>query len=140
MTQSHIAFFIAGMLACGLSACYRGDAVGALEGRPVSVVQIRYRGARVIDEVRLDNFISTKPGDRFTRETIDADVKSLYKSGMVSDVRFLAEPDGDSVRLIAEVSTTQPIAKKEAQQDSGGNAFELPSHPSTAHPTSRVTP
>ncbi|MBN8456226.1 MAG: hypothetical protein J0M04_00075 [Verrucomicrobia bacterium] len=121
MTQLHIAFVIAGMLACGLSACYRGDPVGALEGRPVSEVQIRYRGARVIDEVRLDNYISTKPGDRFTRDAIDADVKSLYKSGVVKDVRFLAEADGDSVRLIAEVSTIPPTIEKEAQQDVGGN-------------------
>jgi outer membrane protein assembly factor BamA len=109
MNQSQIAMVIAGILACGLSACDKEDTAGALEGRTVSAVQIRYTGNRVIDEVRLDNLISTKPGDRFTREAIDADVKSLYESGMVNDVRFLAEPDGDSVRLIAEVSTRPPF-------------------------------
>lgn len=98
----------AGLIAFGLSACFKEHSVEALEGRPISKLEIRYRGDRVIDEERVDRLIATKPGDRFTIEAIDADVKALYESGRVEEVRFLAEPVGESVRIIAEVST-RPI-------------------------------
>ena len=48
-------------------------------------------------------------GDEITPEALDSDIKSLYESGLVDNVRFFAEPDGDSVKLIAEISTHRPF-------------------------------
>ena len=105
MNQLHLARFVSAMLVCGLSACNRDRTGESLIGRSISQVEIRYAGERTVDERRLRNFISSNPGDSFTPERINSDVKSLYESGLVDDVRFLIEPDGDSVRIIAEVST-----------------------------------
>jgi outer membrane protein insertion porin family len=75
------------------------------EGKTISEVAIRYKGAKTVDEARLRNLMASKSGSAYRAESLDNDIKSLYESGLVDDVRFLAEPVGDSVKLIAEVST-----------------------------------
>ena len=75
------------------------------EGKTISELAIRFRGAKTVDEARLRNLMTSKSGTAYRAESLDNDIKSLYQSGLVDDVRFLAEPVGDSVRLLAEVST-----------------------------------
>lgn len=75
------------------------------EGKNISEVAVRYRGAKTVDEARLRNLMASKSGTTYRAESLDNDIKALYESGLVDDVRFLAEPVGDSVRLIAEVTT-----------------------------------
>lgn len=75
------------------------------EGKTISEVAIRYRGAKTVDEARLRNLMATKSGTAYRAESLDNDIKALYESGLVDDVRFLAEPNGDTVKLIAEVAT-----------------------------------
>ena len=75
------------------------------EGKTISEVVIRYTGAKTVDEARLQNLMTSKVGKPYHAENLDNDIKSLYESGLVDDVRFLAEPVGDKVKLIAEVTT-----------------------------------
>ena len=75
------------------------------EGKKISQVEIRFRGAKTVDEARLRNLMASKSGSPYRAENLDKDIKSLYESGLVDDVRFLAEPVGGSVKLIAEVTT-----------------------------------
>jgi outer membrane protein insertion porin family len=79
------------------------------EGKTITSVDIRYTGgARSVDEARLRNLMSTKAGSTYRAEALDNDIRSLYGSGLVDDVRFLAEPSGAGVKVIAEV-TTRPV-------------------------------
>ncbi len=75
------------------------------EGKNISEVSIRYNGAKTVDEDRLRNLMASKAGTKYRAENLDTDIKSLYESGLVDDVRFLAEPIGGNVKLIAEVTT-----------------------------------
>ena len=75
------------------------------EGKKITDVEIRYRGKKTVDEAALRNSMSTRAGQVYSLERLDADIKSLYESGKVDDVRWLAEPAGDGVKLIAEVAT-----------------------------------
>ena len=79
------------------------------EGKNISEVAIRYRGAKTVDEARLRNLMSTKAGTEYRAERLDNDIKSLFESGLVDDVRFLAEPVGAGVRVIADVLTRDQI-------------------------------
>jgi outer membrane protein insertion porin family len=78
------------------------------EGKNISKVTIRYRGAPTVNEELLRNQMTSKAGSPYRAENLDKDITALYESGLVDDVRFLAEPAGESVNLIAEV-TTRPI-------------------------------
>lgn len=75
------------------------------EGKSITEVTVRYRGAKTVDEARLRDLMTSKSGTPYRSENLDKDIKALYESGLVDDVRFLAEPVGASVRLIAEVTT-----------------------------------
>ncbi len=78
------------------------------EGKRVTSVDIRYKGGRTVDEAAIRDRMSTKAGSTYRAEALDNDIRSLYESGLVDDIRFLAEPSGGGVHLIAEV-TTRPL-------------------------------
>jgi outer membrane protein insertion porin family len=76
------------------------------EGRNISEVAIRYRGPSTVSEDAIRNQMASKAGGIYRTENLDKDIAALYESGLVDDVRFLAEPVGEnSVKLIAEIST-----------------------------------
>jgi outer membrane protein insertion porin family len=75
------------------------------EGKTISEVVVRYRGAKTVDEARLRDQMATKAGSVYHAETLDKDITALYESGLVDDVRFLAEPVGNKVRIIAEIGS-----------------------------------
>ncbi|MGD7653658.1 MAG: outer membrane protein assembly factor BamA [Verrucomicrobiales bacterium] len=75
------------------------------EGKNISAVTIRYNGPKTVDEARLRNLMATKAGTPYRTENLDNDIRALYESGLVDDVRFLAEPAGSGVKLITEVTT-----------------------------------
>jgi outer membrane protein insertion porin family len=79
------------------------------EGKNISEVAVRYRDAKTVDEARIRNLMSTKAGTQYRAESLDKDIKTLFESGLIDDVRFLAEPVGDSVRVIVEVLTRPAI-------------------------------
>jgi outer membrane protein insertion porin family len=79
------------------------------EGKNITEVAVRYRGAKTVDEARIRNLMSTKAGTQYRAERLDNDIKTLFESGLIDDVRFLAEPVGAGVRIIADVLTRPTI-------------------------------
>lgn len=79
------------------------------EGKTITEVSIRYRGAKTVDEAVLRNLMANKAGAQYRAERLDDDIKTLFESGLVDDVRFLAEPVGNGVRIIADVLTRPAI-------------------------------
>lgn len=75
------------------------------EGQNVTSVDFRYVGESTVDEARLRNYIQLQSGSPYRTEKVDDDIKSLYESGFVDDVRVLAEPVGEGVRVVYEVTT-----------------------------------
>jgi outer membrane protein insertion porin family len=80
-----------------------------IEGKNVSQVEVRFAGVANVDEARLRSYISTRSGEAYRSEKVDNDIKSLYESGLVDDVRVLAEPEGASLKVIYEVTTRGTI-------------------------------
>jgi outer membrane protein insertion porin family len=79
------------------------------EGKTISQVVIRYEGIKTVDEAKLRNYMSTAAGQPYRTDKLDSDIKSLLESGLVDNVRWLAEPAGNSVKLIAEVTTRSEL-------------------------------
>ncbi len=79
------------------------------EGKNISVVSIRYIGAKTVDEARLRNLMVTKSGSVYRAENLDNDIKTLFESGLIDNVKFLAEAAGEGVRVIAEIQTRPAI-------------------------------
>ncbi|MEI7908450.1 MAG: outer membrane protein assembly factor BamA [Verrucomicrobiota bacterium] len=103
MARSFVRF--AGLLCLVFAVQTGGLKAQDFEGKKISTVEVRYKGPKTVDEARIRNLMSSKAGTIYSSERLDADVKALYESGLVEDVRFLAEPVGETLRLIAEVTS-----------------------------------
>ena len=98
------------LLAMAFLAAFAGQIHAQdFEGKNITEVTIRYRGAKTVDEARIRNLMSTKAGSQYRAERLDNDIKTLFESGLIDDVRFLAEPVGAGVRVIADVLTSPAI-------------------------------
>lgn len=80
-----------------------------IEGKSVAEVAIRFSGSATVDEARIRSFISLRDGEAYRSEKVDNDIKSLYESGLVDDVRVLAEPAGEELKVIFDVTTRGSI-------------------------------
>lgn len=92
-------------LMLGVASCGNTTGTPKFEGRNISQLIIWHEGKQTIDESLISRCIHSKPGSVYSADHLEADIKSLYESGLVKDVRFLGEPDGYAVKLIAIVST-----------------------------------
>ena len=79
------------------------------EGKKITSVNIRYNGTRTVDEARIRGFMSTRAGQMYSAARLDEDVRSLYESGLVDDIRFFAEALDGGVKVIAEIKTRTKI-------------------------------
>ncbi|MGJ8678565.1 MAG: outer membrane protein assembly factor BamA [Akkermansiaceae bacterium] len=79
------------------------------EGQKISSVAIRYVGSRTVDEAKLRGHMSVNAGQSYSAARLDDDVRSLYESGLVDDIRFFIEPSGGRVKVIAEVQTRAKV-------------------------------
>ncbi len=79
------------------------------EGKNISSVNIRYNGPRTVDEAKIRGHMSVRAGQKYSASRLDEDVRSLYESGLVDDIRFFAELVGAGVKVTAEVKTRAKI-------------------------------
>lgn len=75
------------------------------EGATVKAIDVQYVGNQTVAPDRLLSHMSTRVGDKLSMAQIDEDVKSLYASGDVENVRILADPVGGGVNLIVVAQT-----------------------------------
>src|SRR5215472_7710262 len=55
----------------------------------------------------------TKVGQVYTNEIVQEDIKALYKTGYIRNVRIFAQPEGDGVKVIVAVQTRAIIREIE---------------------------
>ncbi|MBK1831046.1 outer membrane protein assembly factor BamA [Verrucomicrobiaceae bacterium R5-34] len=79
------------------------------EGKKITSVAVRYAGPSTVDEARIRGNMAVRAGQNYSAARLDDDVRSLYASGLVDDVRFFAEAVGSGVKVIAEVKTRGKI-------------------------------
>ena len=74
--------------------------------KTVRKIEVQYVGSPTVTKDRILSRLSTKVGDPYSQAKVDEDIKKLYASGDVENIRILAEPEGDmGVRLIVVVQT-----------------------------------
>ena len=93
-------------LTLGLSVASAQD----FTDKKINSVQVRYKGAKTVDEARIRNLMSVKAGQKFSAEKLDDDIRSLVESGLVDDVKMSGESRGSGMALIVEVVTRPALA------------------------------
>jgi outer membrane protein insertion porin family len=76
---------------------------GPPAGPVVRSIVVQYVGPETISRQRVMANLRTKVGDPYSERAAEDDVKSLFATGDVNNVRIFAEPQGDGVKVIVLV-------------------------------------
>jgi outer membrane protein insertion porin family len=68
-------------------------------------MDVQYTGPATISRERILAQMRTKVGQPYSNEVVQEDIKTLYKTGYVRNVRIFAQPEGDGVKVIVAVQT-----------------------------------
>ena len=108
------AIWIASFCTLLTSLCVRAQAPQAPPGPPViRSMEVQYTGPATISKERILAQMRTKVGQVYTNEIVQEDIKALYKTGFIRNVRIFAQPEGDGVKVIVAVQTRAIIREIE---------------------------
>ena len=76
------------------------------QGPPIiRSIEIQYVGPQTVSKERVTAQIRTKAGQPYSESLAEQDIRGLYATGMVQNVRMFAEPEGDGVKVIIVLQT-----------------------------------
>ena len=76
-------------------------------------MDVQYTGPATISRERILAQMRTKVGQPYSNEVVQEDIKGLYKTGYIRNVRIFAQPEGDGVKVIVAVQTRAIIREIE---------------------------
>src|SRR5215470_7484459 len=71
----------------------------------VRQIEIQYAGPATLSRQRILSNMKTTVGQPYSETTVEDDVRSLYATGLVTNVRIYGEPLPDGVKVIVVVQT-----------------------------------
>lgn len=95
---------LAFILACLTSTPGFGQA--ANQGPPlISSVEVQYVGPQTISREKVLAQIRTKPGQPYSESLVEQDIKALYQTGAVQNVRIFGQVQGEKVKVMVVLQT-----------------------------------
>ncbi|HEX8679128.1 MAG TPA: outer membrane protein assembly factor BamA [Chthoniobacterales bacterium] len=82
-------------------------------GLKVRSIDVQYTGPETISSDRILAQIRTKVGDTYSDAVVEQDIKTLYNTGRIQNVRIFGQPDADGVRVIVAVQTRGVVSEIE---------------------------
>ena len=106
MRPTPIAIWVAFFCTLFTAVVVRAQAPQTPPGPPViRAMEVQYTGPATISQERILAQMRTKVGQVYTNEIVQEDIKALYKTGYIKNVRIFAQPEGDGVKVIVAVQT-----------------------------------
>jgi outer membrane protein insertion porin family len=87
-------------------------------GQPAPIVrqiEIQYAGPATLSRQRILSNLKTTVGQPYSETTIEDDVRALYATGLVTNVRIYGEPLPDGVKVIVVVQTRVTLTEVSIQ-------------------------
>jgi outer membrane protein insertion porin family len=83
-----------------------GAASARGQGAPIiRSIDVQYSGPATLAKERILAQMRTTVGQPYSDQTVEDDIRNLYKSGSIQNVRIFAQPEGDGVKVIVAVQT-----------------------------------
>lgn len=106
MRPRPIAIWIASLCALLTAVIVRAQAPQSAPGPPViRAIDVEYTGPASISKQRILAQMRLKVGQPYSNQVVEDDIKALYATGYVRNVRIFAQPQGDGVKVIVAVQT-----------------------------------
>jgi outer membrane protein insertion porin family len=114
MRPQRLAIWVASLCALFASVLVRAQAPQSAPGPPtIRSIEVQYAGPATISKERILAQMRTKVGQPYSNEVVQEDIKALYKTGYVRNVRIFAQPEGDGVKVIVAVQTRAIVSEIE---------------------------
>src|SRR5213596_2246955 len=106
MRPPPIAIWIASLCTLFTAVIVRAQAPQSAPGPPIiRSIDVEYTGPATISKERILAQMRTKVGQPYSNEVVQEDIKALYRTGYIRNVRIFAQPQGDGVKVIVAVQT-----------------------------------
>jgi outer membrane protein insertion porin family len=100
------AIWVASICAFFAPVLARAQAPQAAPGPPmIRSIDVQYTGPHVVTKERILAHMRTRVGQPYSNAVVEEDIKALYKTGAIQNVRIFAQPAGDGVGVIVAVQT-----------------------------------
>src|SRR5688500_2701454 len=87
-------------------------APGAQTSAPiVRSIEVQYAGASTVSKEKLLANMRTRVGRPYSEQMVEEDIRNLYKTGNISNVRIFGEPLTDGVKVIVVVQSKAKITE-----------------------------
>src|SRR4029450_5652343 len=106
MRPPPVAIWIASLCSVCATGIVQAQAPQTAPGPPIiRSMDVEYTGPATISKERILAQMRTKVGQVYTNEIVQEDIKALYKTGYIRNVRIFAQPQGDGVKVIVAAQT-----------------------------------
>ena len=86
------------------------------QGPPlISAVEVQYVGPQTISREKVLAQIRTRPGQPYSESLVEQDIKALYKTGQVQNVRIFGQADGEKVKVMVVLQTRSLVNEIEIE-------------------------
>src|SRR5262245_58672825 len=114
MRPPPIAIWVASLCTLFTAVIVRAQAPQSAPGPPIiRSMDVEYTGPATISKERILAQMRTKVGQPYSNEVVQEDIKALYKTGYIRNVRIFGQPQGDGVKVIVAVQTRAIIREIE---------------------------
>jgi outer membrane protein insertion porin family len=79
----------------------------------VRSIEVEYSGPATVSKERILAQMRTAIGQPYSDSVVEQDIRQLYTTGAIRNVRIFAQPDGDGVKVIVAVQTRAVIREIE---------------------------
>lgn len=90
-----------------------GAQAQGLEGLPVTSIEVSYVGPETVSKDRVLANMKTKVGMPYSETTVEEDIRGLYETGKIQNVRIFGEPRGNGVRVQVILATRALVTEIE---------------------------
>jgi len=91
---------------------FGGASVAHGQGAPIiRSIDVQYSGPATVSRERILAQIRTSVGQPYSDSTVEDDIRNLYKTGTIQNVRIFAQPEADGVKVIVAVQT-RPVIRE----------------------------
>ncbi len=84
-----------------------------LEGAPITSIDVSYVGPQTVAKDRILANMKTKVGAHYSETTVEDDIRALYATGKIQNVRIFGEPAGNGVRVQVILATRALVTEIE---------------------------
>jgi outer membrane protein insertion porin family len=88
-----------------------GTQTQPLSGPIVRSIEVQYAGASTVSKEKLLANMRTRVGKPYSEQAVEEDIRNLYKTGNISNVRIFGEPVADGVKVIVVVQSKAKITE-----------------------------